>query len=37
MHSPCEMVHRRDLDAAVRLIAAAVARMTEKTNFGIGI
>jgi putative aminopeptidase FrvX len=33
MHSPCEVVHEADLAASAELIAAAVMRIGDDTNF----
>ena len=33
MHSPCELVHLKDLENAVRLLSKTIARMTPETSF----
>jgi putative aminopeptidase FrvX len=32
MHSPCEVVHLDDLEAAAKLLAAVAVRITNKTD-----
>lgn len=33
MHSPCELIHLKDLEDAVKLLAKTVAKITPRTNF----
>ena len=33
MHSPCELIHLKDLEDAVKLLSKTVAKITPRTNF----